>query len=64
MPSTRTLAKTMLVGRNTVESAYQQLCSEGYVQSRIGSGYIVHKIELKSNNSPHNYFDYIIDSMI
>ena len=45
LPSTRILAKTMLVGRNTVESAYQQLCSEGYVQSKIGSGYKVQGIK-------------------
>lgn len=47
LPSIRTLAKTLLVARNTVESAYQQLCSEGYVHSKVGSGYRVQKIEVK-----------------
>lgn len=49
LPSIRTLAKTLLVARNTVESAYQQLCSEGYVLGKIGSGYKVQKIETKSD---------------
>ncbi len=46
LPSTRTLAKTLNVGRNTIESAYAQLCSEGYLESRIGSGFIVNKIDI------------------
>ena len=43
--STRNLAKTMQISRNTVESAYQQLCSEGYVCSKACSGYLVQKID-------------------
>lgn len=41
LPSTRALAATLAVGRNTVENAYAQLVVEGYVSSRQGSGYEV-----------------------
>ena len=43
LASTRTLAKTLTVSRNTVEYAYLQLCSEGYITSKVGSGFIVEK---------------------
>lgn len=45
LPSTRTLAKTLSVSRNTVEYAYLQLCSEGYIKSKTGSGFIVEKLD-------------------
>jgi len=45
LPSTRNLAKRLQVSRNTVESAYQQLYSEGYITSRAGSGYKVERID-------------------
>lgn len=45
LPSTRTLSTTLNVSRNTVESAYLQLCSEGYVASKAGSGFIVLKLD-------------------
>lgn len=45
LPSTRHLAETLAVGRNTVENAYLQLSSEGYVESRIGSGFVVQDIQ-------------------
>ncbi|AKG35818.1 MULTISPECIES: MocR-like pyridoxine biosynthesis transcription factor PdxR [Paenibacillus] len=44
LPSTRHLAQTLEVGRNTVEYAYLQLSSEGYVVSRVGSGFIVQNL--------------------
>lgn len=44
LPSTRYLAQTLAVGRNTVENAYLQLSSEGYVKSITGSGYYVENI--------------------
>jgi GntR family transcriptional regulator/MocR family aminotransferase len=44
LPSTRHLAQTLAVGRNTVEYAYLQLSSEGYVTSRVGSGFTVEKL--------------------
>lgn len=45
LPSTRNLAKLLQVSRNTVENAYLQLCSEGYISSKACSGYIVQEIE-------------------
>jgi len=45
LPSTRVLAKTLNVGRNTVEYAYLQLCSEGYIESKVGSGFVINKID-------------------
>lgn len=45
LPSTRSLAETLAVGRNTVENAYLQLSSEGYVDSKIGSGFVVQDIQ-------------------
>ena len=38
MPPSRTLAKELAIGRNTVVSAYEQLIAEGYLDSRVGSG--------------------------
>ncbi|MEL7655248.1 MAG: PLP-dependent aminotransferase family protein [Bacillota bacterium] len=45
LPSTRSLAKELQVSRNTVESAYLQLYSEGYISSKACSGYKVEKID-------------------
>lgn len=45
LPSTRALSTTLNVSRNTVESAYLQLCSEGYIQSKVGSGFSVLKLD-------------------
>lgn len=42
--STRTLAKELYVGRNSVENAYEQLALEGYITSIPGSGYTVNEI--------------------
>ena len=44
LPSTRSLATTLAVARNTVESAYLQLVVEGYLVGKPGSGYIVQEI--------------------
>ena len=38
LPSTRTLAEELQVARATVVEAYEQLLSEGYVETRSGSG--------------------------
>jgi GntR family transcriptional regulator/MocR family aminotransferase len=38
LPSTRTLATDLGVGRNTVVAAYDQLFAEGYLVTRSGSG--------------------------
>lgn len=44
LPATRKLADELSVGRNTVDKAYQQLTAEGYVQPRVGSGFVVNEI--------------------
>lgn len=41
LPSTRLLAGNLAVSRSTVELAYEQLVSEGYVETRPCSGYYV-----------------------
>lgn len=41
LPSTRLLAGNLAVSRFTVDQAYEQLVSEGYIESRPGSGYYV-----------------------
>jgi GntR family transcriptional regulator/MocR family aminotransferase len=38
IPSTRSLAKSLGISRTTVTQSYEQLLSEGYVQSIMGSG--------------------------
>lgn len=39
LPSTRLLAANLNVSRFTVNLAYEQLVSEGYLQARAGSGF-------------------------
>ncbi len=39
LPSIRNLSLTLNVSRNTVETAYMQLKSEGYIESKPGSGF-------------------------
>lgn len=41
LPSTRLLASNLGVSRFTVDLAYGQLVSEGYIQARAGSGFFV-----------------------
>ena len=38
LPSSRHLAQSLGVGRNTVIAAYEQLLSEGFLESRVGAG--------------------------
>ncbi len=45
LPSTRILAENLQVSRSTIDLAYQQLVSEGYLESRPGSGYYVGQVE-------------------
>lgn len=45
IPSTRALAKHLEVSRSTVELAYEQLLSEGYIESEPCKGYYVAQIE-------------------
>jgi GntR family transcriptional regulator / MocR family aminotransferase len=52
LPSTRKLSITLNVSRNTVENAYQQLCSEGYIASKAGSGFISLKLDSMEVSRP------------
>ena len=45
LPSTRFLASYLQVSRSTVDLAYEQLLSEGYIESRPYKGFFVCKIE-------------------
>ncbi len=45
LPSTRSLAEYLQISRSTVEMAYEQLVSEGYIEARPYKGYFVCKIE-------------------
>lgn len=45
LPATRRLASELGVSRNTVVSAYEQLVSEGFVEGRKGSGYVVRDVD-------------------
>lgn len=45
LPSTRALSRHLDVSRSTVELAYEQLLSEGYIEARPCRGYYVAKIE-------------------
>lgn len=49
LPSTRNLANHLLVSRNTVDMAYAQLASEGYIESIPKSGYYVSTITNLAN---------------
>ena len=45
LPSSRNLAKSLTISRSTVTQCYEQLESEGYLETRRGSGtYICHQI--------------------
>ncbi|HEX3077095.1 MAG TPA: PLP-dependent aminotransferase family protein [Lachnospiraceae bacterium] len=56
LPSTRSLASHLQVSRNTVDMAYAQLLSEGYIESSAKRGYFVCQITelvtLNQRNSP------------
>ena len=43
LPSSRQLAQDLSIGRNTVVKAIEQLCDEGYLYSRRGSGVYVNE---------------------
>lgn len=45
LPSTRSLAEFLQVSRSTVELAYDQLASEGYIEARPYKGYYVCRLE-------------------
>ena len=45
LPSTRNLAKYLQVSRTTVDMAYGQLVSEGYIEAQPYKGYFVCELE-------------------
>lgn len=45
LPSTRSLAKMLMVSRSTAELAYEQLMAEGYIESVPCKGYFVCMVE-------------------
>lgn len=45
LPSTRSLSRHLEVSRSTVELSYEQLLSEGYIESRPCRGYYVSQID-------------------
>lgn len=55
MSATRKQAENIGVSRNTVELAYQQLCSEGYLENRRGSGYYVRELDMSMIDSKKNF---------
>jgi len=44
MPGKRTLAAELAVSVNTVDTAYQMLTAEGYLESRTRSGFFVQDV--------------------
>ena len=52
LPSTRSLAEDLKVGRNTVIAAYDQLLAEGFIEARAGSGTWVAPIKQDLQPSP------------
>lgn len=53
LPSRRFLARELCVSINTVDSAYQQLVSEGYAEARPRSGYFVLPLYTDNSHSTH-----------
>lgn len=49
LPSKRALAQHLELGKTTVEGAYAQLLSEGYIRSREKVGYFVEAVERRTN---------------
>ena len=54
LPSKRALAQNLEVSKITVETAYNQLLSEGYISSREKVGYFVEEVERHAAISPRS----------
>lgn len=52
LPSVRHLSVELSVSRNTVEYAYEQLCTEGFIYSRPRSGYYVSLLDQEFISRP------------
>ena len=53
LPSKRALAQNLEVSKITVETAYSQLLSEGYIRSQEKVGYFVEEVERQTAAPPH-----------
>lgn len=51
LPSTRALAEYLQISRSTVDFAYEQLLSEGYIEARPYKGYFVCRLEELPENA-------------
>ncbi len=51
LPSTRALAEYLQISRSTVDFAYEQLVSEGYIEARPYKGYFVCRLEELPENA-------------
>ncbi|NLI40022.1 MAG: PLP-dependent aminotransferase family protein [Caldisericales bacterium] len=59
LPSTRDLARTLKVNRNTVVAAYELLSQEGYIVSQVGQGTVIisdHGVETRKNRMSEFFF--------
>ncbi|UZQ52015.1 PLP-dependent aminotransferase family protein [Clostridium kluyveri] len=73
LPSKRKLASYLGISQNTIQTAYEQLCAEGYVESKPRIGIFVKRLEDKllcslplihkpdENIKLKDNFDYLID---
>ena len=52
LPSKRALAQNLEVSKITVEAAYNQLLSEGYIRSQEKVGYFVEKVARPAQPQP------------
>lgn len=55
LPSIRQLSAHLLISKNTVETAYEQLLAEGYVQSKPRSGLLVLPIQPMAEAADHSH---------
>jgi len=53
LKGSRMLSKEIGVGRNTVDNAYAQLAAEGYIESKLGVGFVVQKINKVNFSTPN-----------
>lgn len=58
LSATRAQAETLGVSRNTVEQAYLQLCSEGYLENKPGSGYYIKHVDASLADSGKRYISF------
>jgi GntR family transcriptional regulator/MocR family aminotransferase len=51
LPSTRSLAKELIISRIPVQSAYEQLYTEGYLETFVGAGTCVARANRRGNKT-------------